>query len=239
MALEIFDASLTAEQQVSIKHCGPAAIRMILSRFGSLVSQNTLWTEVKNKSAGGTKVPANGSLVLEFPRQVCHDCGEWFCWFTTPEAMARTIAGRVPSWLTAWAAYPATQDAALVWLIRSLARAPRFPAAATIFSSNHWVVISGYHINNPKLPSVPIGPYAVNGIHVMDPFDDVPTATMMTVEDWNDCIKSLDCGPQKDAYPIVVGGLKTGIVYSWMRLMPRAWRLGDTWRRPRPNRNPL
>lgn len=227
---KVLSLTLAAEQQLSFRHCGPAAIRMILSNVGAIASQADLWTAVTLNSAGGTVKPTNGSLVLLFEKQVCHQCTAWYCWYTTPEAMAATITQRSSFGKRAVAWYPNTGDKAVTDLIASLERAAPFPPAATVYGSNHWVVVNGYHLEDPSLPGAPpivIGNRKVNGLYVMDPFEGpTPVVTFYKATVFRSMLKSIDCGPRLDRYPIVVGRDSLMVVKLWLYL----WR----WARPGP-----
>lgn len=233
---KVLSLSLASEQQLSFRHCGPAVIRMMLSRFGVVESQASLWAAVQANSAGGTAVPADGSLVLLFPKQVCHQCGAWFCWNTTPEAMAVTFSNLAPVGAAAAPSYPATNDAAVSELITSLERVVPFPPAATIRGSNHWVIMNGYHLDDPLLPGAPpiaIGNRMVNGVYVMDPFEGpTPLVTFVKASVWRGMLKSLDCGPRTNLYPIVVGRDRRIILKWWLYIVvwlrrwpPWPWRI--------------
>jgi len=235
--------ALASEQQLSFQFCGPAAMRMILSAFGVTESQNALWAAVEAHSAGGTQVPTDGSLWRLFPKQVCHRCGNWFCWYTTPEAMALTIAERVPAGQSASAAYPGTRDTTIVRLLSSLERMVRFPPAATIRGSNHWVVMNGYHLDDlafPGAPPVTIDKWSLNGVYYLNPGDGpVPVVTFAATAAWKTMLKSLDCGPEMGNYPVVVGRNPLLILFTWWKYLLIAirrwpWPPWGASRGPRP-----
>lgn len=213
--------SLIPEQQITFTYCGPAAIRMILSEFGITNSQTSLWADVQNKSAGTT--PVGGVLpALLFPKQVCHQCGSWYCWYTSPEAMAKTIAARGPYNVGAMATYPATPDAAVTAQIDSIDRTIRFPPAATIRGSNHWVVVNGYHLEDPALPGAApqwVAGRQVNGVYILDPFDGPPVVRFFSTSTWQGVLKSIDCGPNTNAYPTVVGADRLILFFKWWMLL--------------------
>lgn len=239
---KVVTLALSSEQQQSFMFCGPAAIRMILSAFGVTVSQNSLWAEVQSHSAGGTLVPKDGSLSLLFPKQVCTKCGTaWYCWYTTPEAMASTIAANAPYGQSAGVVYPDTGNKALQALLTSLDRPVRFPPAATIRGANHWVVMNGYHIEDPAYPGAPpvtIGHWSLNGVFYLNPFEGpTPVVTFATTAAWKTMLKSIDCGIHTDDYPLVVGR-KPSLLFKWWNyifLIIRRW----PWPPWRTNRDGL
>lgn len=213
--------TLTTERQVNFRLCGPAAIRMILSRFGLLYAQPSLWTDVQNNS-GGT-VAVNGTLptTLLFAKQVCHLCGNWFCWFTTPEAMAKTLSDLGPVTVAARAIYAASDVDSLSAQLDSLLRPVPYPAATTVYAANHWVVVAGYHLDDPSYagaPMISIGSRQVNGVHWADPADiddDPPVVEFLATDAWLRMHKSIDCGPHTNTNPTVVGADPQNIIFKW------------------------
>ena len=210
--------ALASQQQLTFKHCGPAVIRMVLSQFGVLRSQSSLWTDVQNSSAGTS--PVGGALpTVEFANQVCHLCGTWRCWYTTPEAMAQTVTTYAPAGVRAIASFPITRDDAVTAQIDSLERSKRFPPATTILGSNHWVVVNGFHMDDPLYPGAPlvaIGNRLVNGIYHMDPFQNpTPVVRFISSAAWKRILKSIDCGTNVNAYPTVVGADGVSFIFKW------------------------
>jgi hypothetical protein len=219
---------LIAEQQVSFHHCGPASIRMIISYYGLAAPQGTLWSEVQENSAGPLTPPHPSPL---FTKQVCYNCGTWFCWLTSPEAMAITIRNYALQYTSAVATYPPTRDEAVSAQIRSLDRAVRFAPATTIRAANHWVVVNGYHRDDPAYPGappVPIGEYMVNGMYYINPFEGpTPLVQFVAAAQWKSMLRPQDCGSQQNNYPTVVGGPRLFLMSRWLLkvilLLRRYW----------------
>jgi len=213
--------TLITEKQASFALCGPAAIRMMLSHFGLLYPQPSLWTDVQNNSNGTLQV--NGVLPpLLFPKQVCDLCGIWFCWYTSPESMAKTLTQRGPITAAATTTYKISKNDAVSAQIDSLQRAIPYPAATIVLGSNHWVVVAGYHLNDPGYPGAPpilIGSRQVNGVHWADPADathDPPMVQFIETAAWKNKLKSIDCGPHTNRFPNVVGTSPKVFTFKWM-----------------------
>jgi hypothetical protein len=227
--------ALMPEKQVSFQLCGPAAIRMMLSHFSLLYSQASLWTDVQVSSAG-TQPNSAGDLPQQtlFSQQVCHHCGAWFCWYTTPEAMAKTLSIRGPVTVAARATYPATPADSLAAQLDSLERPIPYPAATIIRAANHWVVVSGYHQDDPIYPGAPtvaVGGRQVNGVHWIDP-DDVtnpPTVNFLATDAWLRLVKSIDCGLHTNTYPTVVGATPMRVVTRWWLILVAWFRRWPPW----------
>jgi hypothetical protein len=188
-------------------YCGPACAGMVLSFWGSWLSQDTLWATIKSKTQGSRP---NGAPPTpgHFPNQQCYHCGLWHCWDTAPEALAAALNAHGPWFAPVNAYFPSTIDATIISLIGSINAAPSRPPCATFYGVNHWVVITGYHLDDlslPDAPPFPVGTFQLNGMYFQNPnsadadavFGWMPTAAFRQV------LGPISCGPHLDRYPIV------------------------------------
>jgi len=200
-------------------YCGPACAQMILSYWGTALLQDTLWATIKAKTTGTrpTSAPATPG---HFPSQQCDLCGVWHCWDTHPQALSAAISAHT-SWFNAVStSYPSTIDETILALIDSVDAVPSTPPCAAFYAINHWVVITGYHLDDPLLPGAApyqVGSLQLNGIYFQNPNTADPAVTVdwLPTVQFRQSLGSITCGANLDRYPIVAAN-PWRFVYIWL-----------------------
>jgi len=190
-------------------HCGPACAQMILSASGKYFSQDDLWSSIKAETTGARPAAAP-ETAGQFASQQCDLCGGvWHCWDTNPPSLSKALNANGPWTMSYMTKYPQTLDEAILALIDSIDTVPATPACASFYAINHWVVVTGYHLEDPSLPGIPgfpIGSLKLLGMFFHNPQSPEPNGTVnwLATADFRQVLGPIICGANQDTYPIVV-----------------------------------
>jgi hypothetical protein len=209
-------------------YCGPACVQMMVASAGKLVTQDELWSTIKaeTNAARPKEAPETPG---SFPSQQCDLCGTWHCWDTHPLALSKCVNTHAPWTLSVMTRYPQTMDETMLALIDSIDGVPGTPACTSFYAVNHWVVITGYHLDDLALPGAApyqVGSLNVNGMYFHNPNTADPTATVSwlpTVE-FRQVLGPISCGANLDRYPIVVASWWGSIWILIASARTRIWR---------------
>jgi hypothetical protein len=184
-------------------YCGPACIAMVLkSRQVPAPSQPTLWTKVKDNTFGNRPESAPHEPGW-FDSQVCFKCGNWQCWFTTPEALSAVVNAGLGGG-THTVHYASSQASGTDRVITAL-KAHTAPCL-TLNTMSHWVVISGVQLE--KVTKNRITTERFLGAYVEDPQASASAHAQSITRfrgeiAWLEDFAALTCGPYKDNYVVV------------------------------------
>jgi hypothetical protein len=216
-------------------YCGPACVQMIVASTGKFVTQDELWSTIKAQTTASRPIEAPETPGF-FSSQQCDFCGKWHCWDTHPLALSKSVNEHAPWTLSVMTRYPQTIDETMLALIGSIDTVPGTPACASFYAVNHWVVITGYHLDDLTLPGAApyqVGELKVNGIYFHNPQVADPTGTVSwlpTVE-FRQVLGPISCGANLDRYPVVVASWWGPI---WILIAAAGTRIWRGWTRVRP-----
>jgi hypothetical protein len=241
------------DRQAAEYWCGPACINIVLSYWDKQQPQATLWESIKTNTGSVDRPedappPDDGS----FKNQQCDKCngGGYHCWYTTPEAMAKTISGLAPE--TVSATYQGSQDA-IRRMADSVSATSPVAAVFTTLPSLHWVVAVGYQLDGTGASIVWNGK-KLTALYVRDPaladpgVDITQLATIDGLErPLTGLLMAVECGPRTGLYPVVAKGVAatsnaiivqivevTEYYATWLIEIFKRWARKLTRRRPPP-----
>lgn len=190
--------------------CGPACINMVLSYWDKQQPKAVLWESIKINTGSQYRPADAPEDDGSFKTQQCDACGSggYHCWYTTPEAMEKTINGLAPE--TFSATYQGAQDA-IRRMADSLSDASPVPAVFTTLPALHWVVAVGYQLEGSG-DSIVWNGQKLTGLYVRDPVSDpgIDVTQLTTIagllQPLIGLVMAVECGPKAGQYPVVAKG---------------------------------
>jgi hypothetical protein len=140
---------VTFIKQNRIGLCGAACAQMVLhvkNLIGtSPVEQETLWTEIKERTRGRSNNCPKGSPCGKFDHQICECSGSVSaCWCTHPDPLNETLLAHDPA--TAVHVIRRSDEDVANGRIKACLTRGGFPAVL-VNSGKHWVVVDGFDEN--------------------------------------------------------------------------------------------
>lgn len=227
---DIFLSGTEHEKQGREFLCGAASANMILSFWDKQRPQDDVWLAIQ-QNTGTTNRPNNAvSDEGSFWNQQCDTCdqGGFDCWYTTPEALAKTIRD---SGLGLYAAEYHTTEDAIRRIAEVLSGFDGRPAAFTKPAQLHWTVAVGYQLNGTGAGITWNGD-KITALYSRDPATaDLGAINLTTIDAFrapvDGLLMAVNCGLRKGSYPIVVDQFsKSGFV---TRMITVVWLRVTTW----------